>query len=112
MRTDALVRAACLLCAVGMHTQGMTPDEATAEFETTAGLDPDHARLEAVRGTWDPGYFGYTLGKLEILALRDPGRRRAWPSTTASWPTATAGRSPPAASWPPDLRLGDGQEPA
>src|SRR5829696_140205 len=71
MRTDALVRVARLLCAVGMHTQGMTLDEATAEFETTAGLDPDHARLEAVRGTWDPGYFAYTLGKLEILALRD-----------------------------------------
>jgi uncharacterized protein (DUF885 family) len=71
MRTDALVRVARLLCAVGMHTQGMTLEEATAEFEATAGLDPDHARLEAVRGTWDPGYFGYTLGKLEILALRD-----------------------------------------
>jgi uncharacterized protein (DUF885 family) len=71
MRTDALVRAARLLCAVGMHTQGMTLEEATAEFEATAGLDPDHARLEAVRGTWDPGYFGYTLGKLEILSLRD-----------------------------------------
>jgi uncharacterized protein (DUF885 family) len=49
----------------------MTLDEATTEFETTAGLDPDHARLEAVRGTWDPGYFGYTLGKLEILNLRN-----------------------------------------
>ena len=71
MRTDALIRAARLLCSVGMHTQGMSLDEATAEFEATAGLDPDHARLEAVRGTWDPGYFGYTLGKLEILALRD-----------------------------------------
>jgi hypothetical protein len=71
MRTDALIRAARLVCAVGMHTQDMTLDEATAEFETTAGLDPDHARLEAVRGTWDPGYFAYTLGKLEILALRD-----------------------------------------
>jgi uncharacterized protein (DUF885 family) len=71
MRTDALVRAARLVCAVGMHTRCMTLDEATAEFEATAGLDPDHARLEAVRGTWDPGYFGYTLGKLEILALRD-----------------------------------------
>jgi hypothetical protein len=71
MRTDALVRAARLLCAVGMHTQGMSLDEATREFEETAGLDPDHARLEAVRGTWDPGYFGYTLGKLEILDLRE-----------------------------------------
>jgi Bacterial protein of unknown function (DUF885) len=78
MRTDALVRVARLLCAAGMHTQGMTLDEATREFEQTAGLDPDHARLEAVRGTWDPGYFGYTLGKLQILDLRervggDPG---------------------------------------
>jgi uncharacterized protein (DUF885 family) len=71
MRTDALVRAARLLCAVGMHTQGMSLDEATREFEVTAGLDRDHARLEAVRGTWDPGYFGYTLGKLEILGLRE-----------------------------------------
>jgi hypothetical protein len=71
MRTDALVRAARLLCAVGMHTQGMSLDEATREFEGTAGLDRDHARLEAVRGTWDPGYFGYTLGKLEILDLRE-----------------------------------------
>jgi hypothetical protein len=71
MRTDALVRAARLLCAVGMHTQGMSLDEATREFEATAGLDRDHARLEAVRGTWDPGYFGYTLGKLEILDLRE-----------------------------------------
>jgi uncharacterized protein (DUF885 family) len=71
MRTDALVRVARLLCAAGMHTQGMTLDEAAREFEVTAGLDPDHARLEAVRGTWDPGYFGYTLGKLEILDLRE-----------------------------------------
>jgi uncharacterized protein (DUF885 family) len=80
MRTDALIRAARLLCAVGMHTQGMTLDEATVEFEATAGLDPDHARLEAVRGTWDPGYFCYTLGKLEILALRElvGGDRRAF----------------------------------
>jgi uncharacterized protein (DUF885 family) len=80
MRIDALVRAARLLCSVGMHTQGMSLDEATAEFEATAGLDPDHARLEAVRGTWDPGYFGYTLGKLEILSLRERvgGDRRAF----------------------------------
>jgi uncharacterized protein (DUF885 family) len=80
MRTDALVRAARLLCAVGMHTQGMSLDEAAAEFEATAGLDPDHARLEAVRGTWDPGYFAYTLGKLEIVALRERvgGDRRAF----------------------------------
>ena len=80
MRTDALVRATRLLCSVGMHTQGMSLEEATAEFQTTAGLDPDHARLEAVRGTWDPGYFGYTLGKLEILDLRERvgGDRRAF----------------------------------
>jgi uncharacterized protein (DUF885 family) len=71
MRTDALIRTARLVCSVGIHTQGMTLDEAAAEFETTAGLGHDHARLEAARGTWDPGYFGYTLGKLEILALRD-----------------------------------------
>src|SRR5829696_2019327 len=51
MRTDALARAARLLCAVGMHTQAMTLEEAAAEFEATAGLDPDHARPEAVRGT-------------------------------------------------------------
>jgi len=104
MRTDALVRAARLLCAVGMPTQGMTLEEATAEFESTAGLDPDHARLEAVRGTWDPGYFGYTLGKLEILALRDRVGGDGAPSTTGCWPPAPR-RQPSwrASYWPAAL---------
>jgi hypothetical protein len=32
---------------------------------------PKPARSEAMRGTFDPGYLNYTLGKLQILKLRD-----------------------------------------
>jgi uncharacterized protein (DUF885 family) len=30
---------------------------------------------EALRGSFDPGYLAYTLGKLQILKLRDDYRR-------------------------------------
>jgi uncharacterized protein (DUF885 family) len=38
--------------------------------------DAATAHEQAVRGTFDPGYFAYTLGKLQILALRDEARAR------------------------------------
>jgi uncharacterized protein (DUF885 family) len=34
------------------------------------------AHEQAVRGTFDPGYFAYTLGKLQILALRDEAKKK------------------------------------
>jgi uncharacterized protein (DUF885 family) len=58
-----------------MHTQGMTVDEATRFFMDYAYMGELPAHREAIRGTFDPGYLYYTLGKLMILKLRNDYRR-------------------------------------
>jgi len=59
------------------HTHGMTVDEATTFFRENAFISEDEARREAFRGTAEPLYGYYTLGKLELLKLRDDYRRFA-----------------------------------
>ena len=63
------------MCSLGMHTQGMTLDEATRFFMKYAHMGELPARREALRGTFDPGYLNYTLGKLMILKLREDYHR-------------------------------------
>lgn len=71
---EALVRQVRYLAAIGMHTGGMTVDQATRMFETRAFMAHAPARKEAVRGTFDPGYLNYTLGKFMIRRLREDYR--------------------------------------
>jgi uncharacterized protein (DUF885 family) len=52
-----------------MHTQGMSIAEATRFFMQHAYMDQVTASKEAWRGTHDPGYINYTLGKLLLLKL-------------------------------------------
>ena len=40
-------------------------------FLESAFLDPGNARQQALRGTYDPAYLNYTLGKLMIMKMRD-----------------------------------------
>ena len=68
---EALLRL-CRLCAsIKMHTQNMSLNEATKFFQDNCYYEEKPARQEAIRGTFDPGYLNYTLGKLQILKLRD-----------------------------------------
>jgi uncharacterized protein (DUF885 family) len=64
---EALVRNCRYMCSIWMHTQGMTVDAATRFFMDNAYMGEHPARHEAMRGTFDPGYLSYTLGKLMIL---------------------------------------------
>jgi len=73
----ALLRECRYLVGLREHTQGMTVDTATAFFEQNAFMGAEPARREALRGTGDPLYGYYTLGKLEILKLRADFRRAA-----------------------------------
>ena len=68
---EALLRLCRLCVSIKMHTQKMTIDEATKFFQDNCHYEEKPARSEAVRGTYDPGYLNYTLGKLQILKLRD-----------------------------------------
>ena len=68
---EALLRLCRLCVAIKMHTEKMTVEEATKFFQDNCYYEEKPARTEAMRGTFDPGYLNYTLGKLQILKLRD-----------------------------------------
>ena len=68
---QALKRNVRYLSAIGLHTRGMTVEESERMFLESAFLDPGNARQQALRGTYDPAYLNYTLGKLMIMKLRD-----------------------------------------
>jgi len=80
---NALLRNVRFLSAIGLHTQGMTVAESEQMFREQAFLNPGGARQQAARGTFDPAYLNYTLGKLVIRKLREDwtasrGGRAAW----------------------------------
>jgi uncharacterized protein (DUF885 family) len=68
---EALLRLCRLCVSIKMHTQNMSLDDATKFFQENCYYEEKPARQEAMRGTFDPGYLNYTLGKLQILKLRD-----------------------------------------
>jgi uncharacterized protein (DUF885 family) len=68
---EAMLRLCRLVVSIKLHTQKMTVDEATKFFEDNCYYEPKPARAEALRGTFDPGYLNYSLGKLQILKLLD-----------------------------------------
>jgi len=72
----ALMRACRYLVGIRMHTQRMTVDQAARFFEDNAYQTPHNAMVEALRGTGDPGYLRYQLGKLMILKLREDVRKQ------------------------------------
>jgi hypothetical protein len=68
--TNALVRNVRYISAIGLHAQGMTLEESETMFRERALADPGTARQQAARGTYDPAYLNYTLGKLMIRKMR------------------------------------------
>jgi uncharacterized protein (DUF885 family) len=68
--SNALLRDARYLSAIGLHTQGMTVAQSEKLFRESAFSDIGTARQQAARGTYDPAYLNYTLGKLMIRKLR------------------------------------------
>jgi uncharacterized protein (DUF885 family) len=80
---NALLRNVRFLSAIGLHSGRMTVAKSEQMFREKAFQDPANARQQAARGTFDPGYLNYTLGKLMILKLRDDwtatrGGHQAW----------------------------------
>jgi uncharacterized protein (DUF885 family) len=67
---DALLRDCRLLSSIGLHTEGWSVERSTQLFMHEAHFDRLPAEREAMRGTFDPEYFCYTLGKLAILSAR------------------------------------------
>jgi len=74
--SEALLRDVRYLVAIRMHTRGMSLQEATQAFMEYAYMEELPARKEAFRGSFDPMYMNYLLGKLLIVELREDYARR------------------------------------
>jgi hypothetical protein len=68
--SEALTRICRLLSGIRLHSGEWSIDRAAQLFESEAHLPGPAARQEAVRGTYDPTYGGYFLGKMAALKLR------------------------------------------
>jgi uncharacterized protein (DUF885 family) len=73
---DALLRDVRFIVGIQLHTGKITVDQAEKMFEEKGYQQPEVALAEAKRGTSDPTYGYYTLGKLMILKLRDDYRTK------------------------------------
>lgn len=81
--SNALLRNARFLSTIGLHTGGMSVAESERLFREEAYQDTGSARQQAARGTYDPAYLNYTMGKLMIRKLRadwsaSRGGQAAW----------------------------------
>jgi uncharacterized protein (DUF885 family) len=73
---DALLRDARFIAGIEMHTGKMTLDQAREFFIKEGYQVPPVADEESKRGTSDPTYLVYTLGKLQILKLREDYKKK------------------------------------
>ena len=72
---DALLRLCRFEVGIREHTRGMTVDQGTRFLMDNGYMGETPSRIEAERGTFDPTYLVYTVGKLAILKLRDDYKR-------------------------------------
>jgi uncharacterized protein (DUF885 family) len=68
---DALLRNARFIVGIEMHTGKMSFDQAVEFFQKEGYQSKETAMVETKRGTGDPTYLYYTLGKLQIMKLRE-----------------------------------------
>jgi uncharacterized protein (DUF885 family) len=73
---DALLRNARFIVGIEMHTGKMSFDEAVEFFQKEGYQSKETATVETKRGTSDPTYLYYTLGKLEIMKLREDLKKK------------------------------------
>ena len=81
--SNALLRNARFLSTIGLHTKGWSVEDSKRFFIEEGFQSEGTAIQQAARGTYDPAYLNYTMGKLMIKRLRDDwtatrGGRTAW----------------------------------
>jgi len=73
---DALLRNARFIVGIEMHTGKMTMEQAEEFFQKEGYQSKETAVVETKRGTGDPTYLYYTLGKLQIMKLREDLKKK------------------------------------
>lgn len=72
----ALQRHARWYAALHLHAFGTPLEEIVERFQQIAYFEEFPARREVIRGTYDPTYLYYALGRMQILDLRGDYRDR------------------------------------
>jgi uncharacterized protein (DUF885 family) len=67
---EALIRLVRFIVGVKLHAEDLSVEQGVRMFKEDAFLEEASARREAERGTFDPTYLVYTVGKLMLLKLR------------------------------------------
>jgi uncharacterized protein (DUF885 family) len=73
---EALIRLCRVVVGVRLHCEDMSVEQGVRFFRDEAFLEEGNARREAERGTFDPAYVLYSVGKLMLLKLRADYERR------------------------------------
>lgn len=73
---EALLRDCRYVVGIKLHTQGMSVEDGAKIFVEKGFQEPANAYEEARRGAYNPTYLYYTLGKLQILELREEYRKK------------------------------------
>jgi uncharacterized protein (DUF885 family) len=74
---EALIRLCRFVVGIRLHCEDMSVEQGVRFFKEEAFLEEPSARREAERGTFDPSYILYSLGKLMVLKLREDYKARA-----------------------------------
>jgi uncharacterized protein (DUF885 family) len=67
---ESLIRLARVIVGIRLHAEDLSVEQGMRFFRDEAFLEEASARREAERGTFDPSYVTYSLGKLMLLKLR------------------------------------------
>jgi hypothetical protein len=73
---EALIRLCRMVVGIRLHTEDMSVEQGVRFFRDEAYMEEGSARREAERGTFDPGYVVYSVGKLMLLKLREEYRAK------------------------------------
>jgi uncharacterized protein (DUF885 family) len=74
---ESLVRLARFIVCIRLHAEDMSVEQGMRFFRDEAFMEEAGARREAERGTFDPTYLVYSVGKLMLLKLRRDYKQQA-----------------------------------
>jgi uncharacterized protein (DUF885 family) len=73
---ESLIRLARFIVCIRLHTEDMSVEQGVRFFREEAYMEEGSARREAERGTFDPTYLVYSVGKLMLLKLRNDAKQQ------------------------------------
>jgi len=73
---EALVRLVRVIVGIKLHAEDLSVEQGVRMFRDEAYMEESSARREAERGTFDPTYLVYSVGKLMLLKLRQDCRQQ------------------------------------